>query len=69
MAEEVAVVRQDGPAGGALVAFVVLRHGAAGGGVLERCRQELPAFAVPHSVIGCASLPHTPTGKVDLSLP
>lgn len=65
---EVAVAgRPDAKWGSRVVAWIVPTN-AANPPTLESLRehskQSLPAFAAPHQLILCASLPRTPTGKV-----
>ena len=36
-----------------------------GDGVIEACRQQLPAYMVPHEVVARATLPRNPNGKID----
>ncbi len=61
------ILREEGPAGPALVAYVVPR--SAGGlersGLEQHMSSQLPSYMVPRAVVELESLPLTPNGKLD----
>ena len=70
--DAVAVVREDGPAPGRLVAYVTSRDGASIDGVVlkEALKRTLPDYMVPSVVVGLTQLPLSANGKLDrLALP
>jgi thioesterase domain-containing protein len=66
VAQAVAVVRDDGPAGVRLVAYVVPAGEAVlDMGALQRAlAEQVPAYMVPSAIVELAALPLTPNGKV-----
>ncbi|MBX3469621.1 MAG: amino acid adenylation domain-containing protein [Planctomycetes bacterium] len=66
---EAAVVVQDGPGGKALQAFVVPEPDVAvdAAALLRWLQTRVPAYLLPVRVVGVASLPLDPNGKVDRS--
>lgn len=62
-----ATVREDRPGDQRLVAYIVPVAGSEGAvaAARELCRAQLPEFMVPSAIVTLASLPVTPSGKVD----
>jgi acyl-coenzyme A synthetase/AMP-(fatty) acid ligase len=67
VAEAATVGVPDKLYGEEVVAFVVLRPGAATGAddILRHCQNRLPAFKAPKRIVLCGSLPKTERGKLD----
>jgi amino acid adenylation domain-containing protein/non-ribosomal peptide synthase protein (TIGR01720 family) len=65
VAEAVVLAPDDSPGDRRLVAFVVLRDGAAMSDVKSRLGERLPEYMVPGSFVATATIPLTPNGKID----
>jgi amino acid adenylation domain-containing protein/non-ribosomal peptide synthase protein (TIGR01720 family) len=65
VAEAVVLAPEDRPGDRRLVAYVVLRDGAAIGDVKSRLGERLPEYMVPGSFVAIATIPLTPNGKID----
>jgi acyl-coenzyme A synthetase/AMP-(fatty) acid ligase len=67
VAEAVAAVREDGPGGKRLAAYVVLAsgHAAAAEELRGHLARFLPEYMVPAAVVALDRLPLTPSGKID----
>jgi hypothetical protein len=64
--DAVVVVRDEAPAAGRLVAYVVAGRGAPpSDALLEQLRAQLPEYMVPSAIVTMSELPLTPNGKVD----
>jgi len=67
--DEAVVLPEIGPSGEvrALIAYAVLKEGAASETVLERLAARLPAYMIPSALMALPALPLMPSGKVDRS--
>jgi amino acid adenylation domain-containing protein len=67
VSEAACVVRDHGPAGSAITAFVVFRPGADLGvpELRKHCGGYLPRYMVPREIVPVAALAQTSTGKID----
>ncbi len=65
VAEAVVLAPEDSPGDRRLVAYVVLREGAAIADVKTRLGDRLPGYMVPGSFVAIATIPLTPNGKID----
>ncbi|MGW6055201.1 amino acid adenylation domain-containing protein [Streptomyces sp. NPDC055189] len=66
--DAVAVVREDGPGGKSLVAYVVAAEGAevpSGEELAEFCGVRLPEYMVPQAILALDAIPLTANGKTD----
>ena len=65
--DEAVVLAEHGPTGAvrALIAYAVLRDGAAPEAVLEQLASVLPAYMIPAALVPLPRLPLLPSGKID----
>jgi hypothetical protein len=64
--DAVVLLREDGPAGKRLVAYVTTHEASADEAVLRRyLREALPDYMVPSAIVALAAMPLTHNGKID----